>query len=463
MKILPINNNYNICNFSVYRNNKTEQPINIAAKNYSTSQIAFYPPVNISFGLAESKQLRTLMKYKLPCMYTGVDVIEPKILKNFMKKNLFNQSIANIIRELTPYENSLLGQEKEIYGLIKFQAKHFPNAKVKDIINNIVPLYKRQLEKEQEPIFKTLIAYSFSLPEKQKNEFDEFMAKTYCKLRGIPIYERFSYKDYMYKFSKIAYDIKESSSKSTQNVFNKLIKLNNTLEPETNKQNIKKQRKIINKMLDTMVDTTLYEHDALRDLLENSLARLNSQKVLIPFTRKAFIYDLDQILKATNDNYLKDVFINIAKKLPTSKNNIYAYITKLSGESSEKIMQRLIWPSTGSIEHINPRSRGGKNKMKNYGVCCSVINSNRGNTPFPEQIEKVNDIAKYCQKYVDRLIELAHQGIFAKERINVKYIEEFKNTIAIESEGAIILDTSKLYEGGKFNKEEILASISYSI
>ena len=39
-------------------------------------------------------------------------------------------------------------------------------------------------------------------------------------------------------------------------------------------------------------------------------------------------------------------------------------------------------------------------------------------------------------------------GIFAKERISTDYIEEFKDAIAYESEGAIVLDVSKLKNGG---------------
>jgi hypothetical protein len=59
-----------------------------------------------------------------------------------------------------------------------------------------------------------------------------------------------------------------------------------------------------------------------------------------------------------------------------------------------------------------------------------------------------------CQKYVNRLIKYAKAGIFEKEDIDIKYIEEFKETIETLSEGTIIVDTSKLYKGGKFKKPE---------
>ena len=62
----------------------------------------------------------------------------------------------------------------------------------------------------------------------------------------------------------------------------------------------------------------------------------------------------------------------------------------------------------------------------------------RPNTPY------------YCQKYVNKLIDLYHEGVFEKNRINPKYIEEFKDTIYNVSKGQIDLDISKFYEKPEF-------------
>ena len=92
--------------------------------------------------------------------------------------------------------------------------------------------------------------------------------------------------------------------------------------------------------------------------------------------------------------------------------------------------------------------------MKNYGGATSYINSKRGNIPFEEQLRKVPDTPIHCQNYVDRLIEYANAGIFEKENIDPIYIENFVDTIKQESNGKLILDTSKLYESGKFKKAQ---------
>ena len=78
---------------------------------------------------------------------------------------------------------------------------------------------------------------------------------------------------------------------------------------------------------------------------------------------------------------------------------------------------------------------------------------------YPESHEELCDLPLRSGKptYVDKtfapdkemarkLIELAKDGVFDELNIDIKYIEEFKNTIYEESQGQICLDISKLYE-----------------
>ena len=137
--------------------------------------------------------------------------------------------------------------------------------------------------------------------------------------------------------------------------------------------------------------------------------------------------------------------MKIAEKIPTSKDSIAAYITKNANLSSEKIILTLLSPFFATIEHLHPKSCDGADEMFNYAGASSRENAERQNIPFIEQIARRPLTGKYCQKYVDR---------FEKENIDIKYIEDFKNTIAQESEGSIILNTSRLYKDGRFDKPE---------
>ena len=131
--------------------------------------------------------------------------------------------------------------------------------------------------------------------------------------------------------------------------------------------------------------------------------------------------------------------MKIAEKIPTSRDSIAAYITKNAHQSSEKIILTLLSPFFATVEHLHPKSLGGADDMYNYG-------------PFTEQVSRIQLLPTYCQKYIDRLIDYALTGIFEEENIDIKYIEDFKNTIAAESEGAVLLDTSRLYKNGRFQK-----------
>ncbi len=42
-----------------------------------------YQPKSPVFGIANSGKLKTLFTYGLPCMYTGIEIIDPKKYKNF--------------------------------------------------------------------------------------------------------------------------------------------------------------------------------------------------------------------------------------------------------------------------------------------------------------------------------------------------------------------------------------------
>ena len=211
---------------------------------------------------------------------------------------------------------------------------------------------------------------------------------------------------------------------------------------------------IIQEMEDFILNSTLKNNEKLINLIKKSKSRLNKEEVIIPFKRKNFIYDLYQILKDLTDEALRITFDKIARKLPTSQDYIYAYITKISSEPSEKIIYRLLWPSFASIEHITARARGGKDNMKNYGVATAAINSELGDDPFKDKLAKLENPQKALQNYINRHIELALAGVYKKEKVDPVYIENFKEKIATETEGTIILDTSKLYENGRFTKEQ---------
>lgn len=429
------------------------EPRNFSRKSTELSN-HFYYPTNITFGFANSKHIKTLFGYGLPCMYTGIEMVDPRTVQAILKRNINRMSSQEVCKLIEPFANSLHNTESEVFNIIREQAELEPHKTIQETLQTLKLEYEYELVKKQLPVFRTLMAYSHSLPENLIPRFNQLMADTEDKINSKPINARFSVTEFKYKLDKIKEDVAKLHDKKSLGVVNQLIKISDGFAPKTNEKNIDQHRKIVSNMETILKRSVLKENNALNELLEASNAKLHDEKILVPFSRKAFIYDLSQIIKELDDSMLKETFMKITEKLPTSKDSTAAYITKFAKEPSDKTVYCLFWPSIASIEHILPKANGGKNEMANYGGACARENSDRHNLPFTEQLMRRPNTAKYCQKYIDRLIKYAKMGIFEKEGIDVKYIEDFKETIATQSEGAIVLDTSKLYKGGRFKKPE---------
>lgn len=451
MKVLPIQQ-------IVYQKyycgrNGANAPQNLQCKNLDL-QNSFYYPTNISFGLRNAEPLRKLFMYGLPCMYTGVEMIAPQKVQRLMQLGLRRMSALDICNEMYEFQNKLLDKEREIFEVIKEQAQTEPNKSLKEIMQSLKTQYEYELISKQMPIFKTLEAYAYCLPEELRPKFEQLMTETYDKINHRPIVTRFSVTEFRYKLEKIKDDIGKLHDKKSLGVVKHLIKMSEDFAPKTNAKNIYGQKKILSCMERTLKRSVLRENEALLKLFEDTNAKINDEEVLIPFSRKAFIYDLSQIIKKIDNSELKEIFMKIAEKLPTSTNSTAAYIMKASKQPAEKIIFSLLWPSMASVEHLLPSFCGGADEMSNYGGATAEINSERGHRDFMEQVRRYPDTPKNCQKFLDRLIKYARAGIFEKEGIDVGYIEQFKKKIATLSEGTIILDTSKLYKGGRFQKPE---------
>lgn len=413
----------------------------------------YYYPTNISFGIANATKLKRLISRGMPCMYTGYETIDPKRVQKMLKNKVFNQPVGQVIRQMARFEWNMRSSdevnyiEEEVYYILKEQAELYPDKTIKEIFMMLAPQYKKDLLKMQEPIFKTLKAHSYSLPQEYRYRMNQLLQETDDKINERPVALPFSVTEFRYKLDKIKQDVAKLHDKNALGIVNRLIKLSEDFEPKTTAKNIYKHRKILASMEAYVKRSVLADNEQIQELMEASKSRLNEEKIKIPFSRKAFIFDIDRILSELNDDQLKNIFIKIAEKLPTSRNSVAAYITKFSKEPSEKIGYRLLWPWFGTVEHLNPKFNGGEDCMANYGVATARENSDRSSVPFTEQIERRPNTEKYSQKYVDRLISYAELGILEEEGVKTKCIEDFKNAVASLSEGQIVLDVSKLNIG----------------
>ena len=451
MKIPAINQTW-------YRQNYIKNNIQ---KNTSQNQISdsvsfnsIYYPMSINFRAANSGKLKKLVGYGLPCIYTEIETIDPKIVQRHLKNKVYNQPLANSFRYISRFEWNMFSSEDvryvegDVYLILKEEVDNYPNKTLKELFQILVPRFRQELIKQQEPVFKTLRAYSYSLSPEKREQIESLLQETNDKINERPVTVAFSLNEFNYKLDKIKQDIAKLHDKNSLGIVNKLIKEAGRFDYVTNPKNIYSQQKILTDMENIIKRSVLSDNDQLNDLVQITRSRLNNEKIKVPFSRKVFINDLENILADLEDENLKTTFVKIAEKLPTSKDSVAAYILKFAKESSDKIAYRLLWPYLATIEHIHVKSEGGANDMSNYGIATARENSDRSNLTFAEQLERRPKTPKASQKYVNRLIAYAQMGIFAKERISIDYIYEFKDAIAYESEGEIVLDVSKLKNGG---------------
>ena len=407
------------------------------------SGLPYIYPVSFS-SIGNSSKLRTLFSYGLPCMYSGIPMIDPKVLTKMLKNQTFSRPAAQVLEVLEPYKESFTGIEAKVLEIIKERAKVNPDKNIQEILKDVEPVYKRRLRKKQAPIFHELTEAAYALPVQYQNQFKKLMCETDKKLNERPIIIPFSSYEFRYKLSKIREDIVKGEDIKAKKVINKLIKESKWLANSTNPKTIENQKQIVNFLDVILKKSVLKNNEQLKNLIEVSKSRLTREEIIIPFSRKAFIYDLAKIINDLPDKKLQEKLITIAQKLPTSQESLSAYVLKTAAEPPDKIGHRLLWPSLASVEHIFPRSCGGADVLSNFGGATTRTNSNRKNIDFLTHLKLHPEARENCQKYLDRLIDLYHEGIFARHNISPKYITDFQKTIYEQSKHTLNLDLSRL-------------------
>ena len=431
-----------------YPSNRAEFEEGLLPYNFGKKQTLYGKPFiyPITFGgIQNSSKLRILFSYGLPCMYSGVEMIDPKVLSHMLKNKTFFRPASQVVELLNKYKDTISDMEKEAIDIIAKRAKIHPDLNIKKILEEVEAVYIKNLYKMQAPIFHELREIFNQLPENYINEFEALMYDTDLKLTKQPLFIPFSANEFKYKLVKIKETFIQSDNTKAKKVMNKLLKESKRLATHTNDNTIEHQRRTVG-MLDWVLRKSILKDDAqLCELISGAKARLANKETVIPFSRKSFIYDLSKIIKPLNNVEIESKIISIAQRLPTSSQDFNAYMLKISSDTPDKIGFRLLWPYLASVEHIFPRSCGGADIMANFGGATTRENSARKSIEFTEQLKLRPNTPLYCQKYVDRLIELYHQDVFSKSRINPKYIEDFRNTILTQSKGQVNLDISKMY------------------
>lgn len=459
MRILPVNL-FNINNRKV-EGNKSNYSLNFPLKSQPV-----YDMVSFTCNSAMSpKDFKKLGRY-MTCLYTGKRMITSSQLNNMKKRGFFKGPISQVVRNLQGYKKRYLEPpELEVFERIEKTAKETPDIDLPQLFKNWYVESRKNLRKVQKPKFDAIKTLGAELPPEYVEPFYNFMATIDKKLYDEPIKREFSLKEFSYKITKI------TEKMSDGNLKNRLLKLLGMLQNENLNTNQKplsssfvKQVFDFKNIKTTGRKTALYEknyrqyetnkdgvkiaiiekmreiaelkgYKKLQKLCEENIGMLEGIPVHIPFSNKAFVYDLSELLENMPNKELKQKMLDIAMSLPTSSRSADALILKFRDSDPDIIGDRLFNPAMVSIEHLKPKSEGGTNSIANCALAKKQINSYRQSKPL-WQILQLYPL-KNQQKYVDNLAKLVNRG-------NMSYEDAIAQVETIEREGHIILDKSKI-------------------
>ena len=386
----------------------------------------------VSFGRKATKaeQLRELMTYGMLDAWTGKFAINPSFFERVLRYKVFSFPIKNVITALNPAEKCLHEVPAQIFTMLKEYAKINPGANLEEIFKQWAPYAQVELKKLQIPIFKKLKKYATALPEQEKKQFDSLMQITMQQINSKAILQEFNKKDCMYKLEKIYKELKQRNIPDEISAMKKIIKLANEI-PETKPVGIlktvntaeqKAQKNSFHKLNRYFERSILSEDRELNTLFFNVKCQLLEIPSFIPFSRQNFIDALKDIIKNLENTTLKDKMTATAVSLPTSTEEVSAFIVKASRQSCEKIGYDLFKGAVGNIDHIIVKSKGGENSVDNYLVSTCFINNQRSNMSVEDYMRKNPKTYTTLKKYFERLCVLYKKGIIKKVGLDRDYI-----------------------------------------
>lgn len=448
--------------------------------SYPASTPLFITPLThdcVSFsGVASGGDiLKKLAAYGVPDMYTGQILLDPKKFEKMQNDGTFNFPLGKLTRILDKYENTMMPVEKEVLGLLKKISKKQPDISLSEAMKELYPLHKKLLLRAQQPFFEEIIRLACDLPKNLFDEFSELMNITNKRLQNDSVVLPFSEREFLYKLRRISENIKIRNNKNEIRAMNKLIStaqkifnnepkghnfygrnIKKKLEMQMQPEILKRNSSNLDEFKRAFENSPLRKNEDIAKLLDKTSAKIHGYPSYAQFERKSFIHELKKITRKLKNRNFAEQFTEESLKLPTSKDNISAFIVKYAEERNSKIGSALLLGGTCSVDHILAKKNGGPSKLLNYGLSSVAVNAKKTNIYFDKWLEMHPETRRNCQKYVDRMIELYKQGIFAKvsksghktKRLDKTYIENFAQTIYDVSpeNNRINLDISKLYE-----------------
>ncbi len=205
--------------------NKCTGDNNVPDYRRLVNDLYLIPSYQIPFtSIQNSSKLRILFKYNLPCIYSGIPMIDPKHVARLIKSGAFEKPSKDVVEILSRYKECYSGMEERVMGIISARSKVHPNENLKHLLTEIEPVYRRDLRKKQSGIFRNIQEYFNQLPQEYQDKYAQLVKETDKRLNERPVLIPFSSYEFKYKLSKIKDNIVNENDIKAKKVMNKLIK-----------------------------------------------------------------------------------------------------------------------------------------------------------------------------------------------------------------------------------------------
>lgn len=425
MKILPVYPN--LYNQQVLVPRRTNINSNIRVLPVQKPDI-----ISFSGSAPNAEALRALLPYRIPDLYSPIILLDPAKTNEILNKHVFSRGLKGITKVVEPLTESLFSIEGDFYALLRAEAFMHPNMRISQFVQSLVPRHEKILRDIQQPIFKEIEAYSSDFPGDLLDKFNYLMYINNKKINQEDVFVPFSVKEFKYKLNNIKKRVMAGATDDECNSMNKLLSIAGGIQNISKEQRLSpnfkltkyedKQKQMISQMLEYFDRSVLRDDVDLRELLENSERRIYKVPINIRFNRKTFIYNLQEILQYLEDKKLARMVEQKAISLPTSKQNLSAFIMKASARSEDQIAFDMLSGSEGTIDHLIASIKGGKDKLSNYALASAYKNSLKNHQSFARCYREDSKIREYAQAQIDRLLRLETCGITRKVKLDRGYI-----------------------------------------
>lgn len=270
-------------------------------------------------------------------------------------------------------------------------------------------------------------------------QIDECARKA-ARLKGVPLAKYLiSLQPDMKPYEKkAACLIKEELKKHPQENLQGILKL---LFPKHVDKLEKQQEKVLLELQKIAVDFPEHDRAVTAEQIKKGLEGIKKRTQGEHFKRNRYINEFFGLRDKYEDfgNYMK--IIEAIKSMPNTHTSIDAFIVKYSRKSPKEIMTRLLSPSQVTVEHLNPRSKGGTNILSNLVLACGRDNSTRRSNDLNTMPNLSINLPNYFRTLRKALSEKLPWQEFSKVE---EYIKGVKETITgLLKNGLKISDPSK--------------------